>query len=66
MTSLMARYDTDDAFRARIAEMYRSDRPRFISALISLAYSLGATRPEAVEFAVAVTRRIKGTATGDR
>ena len=56
---LMARYDSDEALRARITEMYLQDRPRFIAALISLAVSLGAGRREAVDFANAATNRIK-------
>ena len=56
---LLARYDADEAFRARITDMYLNERPRFIVALISLAYELGATRREAVDFSNAVTSRIK-------
>jgi hypothetical protein len=57
--TLISRYDDDEAFRAQVTAMYMNDRPRFISSLIALAFSLGATRPEAVEFANAVTRRIR-------
>jgi hypothetical protein len=60
--NLLAHYEDDNVLRARIAEMYLHDRSRFIASLIKLAYSLGATRDEAVEFANAVTRRIKATA----
>jgi hypothetical protein len=56
----LARYDRDEAFRARvIAMLYQADRPRFISSVISLAVSEGYGRREAVEFANAVTGRIR-------
>jgi hypothetical protein len=60
VTALLARYDGDEAFRAQvIAIMYQADRPRFISSVISLAVSEGYERREAVDFANAVTRRIR-------
>ena len=55
---LMARYDSDEALRARITEMYLQDRPLH-RGLISLAVSLVAGRREAVDFANAATNRIK-------
>jgi hypothetical protein len=58
--SPLARYDGDAAFRARvIAMLYQADRPRFISSVISLAVSEGYGRREAVEFANAVTGRVR-------
>jgi hypothetical protein len=55
----LARYDLDGEFRARIIALYQGDRPRFISSVISLAVSEGYGRRQAVEFANAVTGRIR-------
>ena len=57
--TLIGRYDTDEAFRTRLAAMYRANRSGFISSLLTLAYEHGASRPEAVEFANAITRRVR-------
>ena len=59
-TGPLARYESDEAFRARIiAAMYLADRPRFIASVISLAVSEGYGRREAVAFAKAVTARVR-------
>lgn len=59
MTTPLAEYDRDTVFRARIMAAYLTDRPRFVSSVISLAMSKGYGRSEAVEFAKAVTGRIR-------
>jgi len=59
VSAALARYDRDEAFRARIIALYRADRARFISSVISLAVSESYGRREAVEFANAVTSRVR-------
>lgn len=59
MTAPLARYGRDEAFRDQLIAMYQADRPRFISPVISLALSEGYGRREAVDFANAVTGRIR-------
>ena len=62
-SALLSRYDSDRVLRAQVTEMYLNNRSGFIASLIKLAYSLGASRPEAVEFANTVTRRVKAMVT---
>ena len=52
-------YSADVAARAQIIALYLTDRPRFISTVISMAASRGYGRREAVEFANAVTATIR-------
>jgi hypothetical protein len=54
-----ASYSADVAARAQIITLYLTDRPRFISSVISMAASRGYGRHEAVEFANAVTATIR-------
>lgn len=58
-SSPLARFDRDEAFRARITAAYQADRPRFISTVITLAVSEGYGRRESAEFAIAVCSRVR-------
>ncbi|HEY2088614.1 MAG TPA: hypothetical protein VGH54_21665 [Mycobacterium sp.] len=52
-------YSPEEAARAQIIALYLTDRPRFISTVISMAASRGYGRREAIEFANAVTATIR-------
>lgn len=54
-----ATYSPEQVARAQIIALYLTDRPRFISSVISMAASKGCGRREAVEFTKAVTASIR-------